>query len=816
MKRSRLLVLAILIWPGVLRASYTIHLKSVTGESVVEAESRQGRVWVDLVQLTRGLGGAASLKDGEYVLTFSSGTSVVNAQSKLYRARKTGEKKWKASGLIVAPMFVGTRFMVGLEDIPALTFRTFTYHLQRRQLTEDAALPSGAMDHRQVPARLVYSSRKEWISLEDAARALGVALFTARPRTYNLVMPDFSILEVTVGGMWIYRRDEKYKPLEDPVFLFSGVPYATLPTLRRIFDADLQWDADNGALIMPLRYGPMKDHPLPERPPLTVIGYIPKPLHMSVDEASLFYQDPGPTYPADHPEVYESVRDVITNTPTDPGTHGIDRMSGNAVVNTGGSLLGGPVEGGARIDKTGTRGSLTNGSLQWGFPVARIKIAREYVTTANFFNQFDLMDEVQVSHSNDAYGEGKANPSLEVKAVGGRDLFNVFMSTDFFSQTVGYYQRFAGGSLDGRWKQGRNVISWGLSATRYHNDIRRIANEYNLLGDLYGDNLVVDVEPAAAKALATQILTDHHDAAVGEASYQAEGLGRLDAAEGLSRWRDPEGKLEAAGDWRLAGTLGDKGTRVAVSHERVGADYRAAGDPSRYQNRSVTRVSPYLDLATPWKITGEFLREDFFGSDLADTPAYRNDSLFLTNSLSYKKFDLNATASMFDNTLYGKRWSGGLDHTQHIEKDSIQEGVSWASQWFGSGPLYRQSYTGRLGGQIQRGVWKISIGEELTRHHYPFYKLDIWKSTFPQFPNRWESQTYAQVRVGKWEGSVQYNVAPRYYLEAEILHTGYARLGYRLNEKKALNIFGSLTSLNESLNSPQVWRAGIEYVNDFF
>ena len=30
---------------------------------------------------------------------------------------------------------------------------------------------------------------------------------------------------------------------------------------------------------------------------------------------------------------------------------------------------------------------------------------------------------------------------------------------------------------------------------------------------------------------------------------------------------------------RLAGALGDKGTRVAVSHERVGADYRAAGDP---------------------------------------------------------------------------------------------------------------------------------------------------------------------------------------------------------------------------------------------
>jgi hypothetical protein len=805
-----------LAWPGALRAGYSIHLKSAAGEAVVEAESRQGRVWVDLIQLTRGLGGAASLKDGEYVLTFSSGTSVVNPQSKLYRARKTGEKKWKASGLIAAPMFAGTRFMVGLEDVPALTFRTFTYHLQKRLLTEDSALPSGAKDRRQIPARLVYSSRKEWISLEDAARALGVALFTARPRTYNLVLPDFSILEVSVGDTWVYRRNEKYKPLEDPVFLFSGAPYATLSTLRRIFDADLQWDADNGALIVPLRYGPLKDRPLPERLPLTVVGYMTKPLRLSLDEAALFYQDPGPTYPADHPDVYESVRDFLTNAPTDPGTRGIDRMSGNALVNTGGSLLGRPMEGGARIEKTGTRGSLMNGSLQWGFPGAQVKISREYAATGDFFNQFDLVDQVQVSHSNNAYGEGKANPSWEVKAVGGRDLFNVFVSTDFFSQTVGYYQRFAGTSLDGRWNRGRHVISWGLSATRYHNDVRRIANEYNLFGDLYGDNLVVDVEPAEAKALASQVLTDHHDAAVGEASYQAQGLGRLDVAQGVSRWRDPEGRRETAGDRRVAGTLGDKGTRVAVSHERIDADYRAAGDPTRYQNRSVTRVSPTLDLASPWKITGEFLREDFLGSDLADTPAYRNDSLFLTNSLSFRKYDLNATASMFNNTLYGKRWSAGLDQTQRIGKDSIQEGVSWASQWFGSGPLYRQSYTGRLGGQIQRSGWKISVGEELTRHHYPFYKLDAWKSIFPQFPNRWESQTYAQGRWGKWEGAVQYNVAPRYYREAEILHTGYARFGYRLNDKKAFNVFGALTSLNQSLNSPQVWRAGIEYVNDFF
>jgi hypothetical protein len=370
-RRAITLIFLCLAASAPLWAGFTVQLKTTSGQTPVEAELNQGRVMVDLLQAAAGLGAKVSIKDGEYVLAFASATAIVNPDSALYRVRPAGAKKWWGAGFDVRPYYSDAHLMVDMQDLPTLTFKTFTYHLQRKELTDNDLLDrEGGLspDKRAVPARRLTANHKEWISMEDAARALGVVVYTSRAQGYSLVLPDFSILDVTVGGQWVDRKKVHYKPLEDPILLFSGAPYGTAHSLSTLFGVDLSWDAANGMLVIPARYGRLADAKPVERAPLTITGYRPSPLQLTLDEAALFYQNPGPTYSADHPNVYESVRNLITNEPIKPPTQGYDRMSGEAVLSLGGSVLDTPMTGGARLEKVGTRGRLASGSLEWGFP----------------------------------------------------------------------------------------------------------------------------------------------------------------------------------------------------------------------------------------------------------------------------------------------------------------------------------------------------------------------------------------------------------------------------------------------------------------
>jgi hypothetical protein len=814
---SRRILLAFLLTScaAPLLAGFTVQLKTVSKDAALEAEFHEGRLMVDLIQAAEALGAKTDIRDGEYVLVFSSGTAVVNPDSAIYRVRAAGEKKWHGAGLETPPYYSGSRLMVAMDALPVLTFRTFTYHLQKKELTEDAALLRDGLppDKRAVPARHVSSNQKDWVSLDDAARGLGVVLYSARAQSYSLVLPDFTILEVTVGAPWVSRKGVRYKPLEDPILLFSGVPYATLSAVSTLFGIDASWDASAGALVVPARYGRLATIKPPDRKPLTVVGYLPHPLRASLDEMSLFYQNPGPTYLADQPGVYESVRDFVTNGPLDPGTHGYDRMSGNAVMSLDGSALSRPLTGGVRVEKVGTRGRVVSGDLQWGFPGLQLKGAREYLNMGDFSGQFALVDNVSVSHANDAYGEGTVNPSWRVKALYGESLFAVFVSTDILSQAVDFRQKITGGAWEGSWKPSAGrTLSASLTQYHFENHVRQTVRQFNLLGDPLLDSVLIEVGQAESPVLTSALLTPKHDTSMMSLEYKAAGLFKAGASGAMSRYRDVSTRKPVLDDdWRVNATLGDRGSRVAASYERVGPRYRSLGAPTTYQDRRITRVSPYLDLARYWKVYGEFRREDFHGGvPEAGLSAFRSDFIYLSNGLSFPSFSLRALASKYDNSLFGKQWSSDLDYTKYLGRNSLDLGSTWSSQWYAVGGLFRQSYTGRLGGQILRPSWKLTAGEDLTLNHYP----RLGGTAVPR--SRWQTSTHVLAQAGEWETFLQYNLEPRYYNDREIIHTGYFRVGRQVGRQKILNLFYAVTSLAPGLKSPEVWRAGLEYVNDFF
>ena len=172
-----------------------------------------------------------------------------------------------------------------------------------------------------------------------------------------------------------------------------------------------------------------------------ILGYRTQPLKFEIERFSSYYQTPAPTYAAPHDQVYESVRDFFTNEPMDPGASGFGKVSGDVLANAKGSLFKSPFEARGLYEKMGNESSVINGSVQWGFPLFRVKGAREYVTFGGFDGQFDLMDQVTVSHSNDHFGDGGVNLETDIKLFYGQEDFSVFMSSSLFSQTVDFRQR---------------------------------------------------------------------------------------------------------------------------------------------------------------------------------------------------------------------------------------------------------------------------------------------------------------------------------------------------------------------------------------
>lgn len=801
-----------------------VHVQSSSGTVLapVYAESQDDHMMVDLLRISAVLGSTVTLKDGEYVIAYASGTAVVNPQG-YYRVQAKGERKWQAAGLSGVPYFSGSRFLVALEDIPLLFHSPFVYHLQRKELKHvlaEAEDPTLNANQRRIKVRHVRKGTKDWVAVEDVARELGVVVYASQAGQYTLVMPDFTFLDVKVGEPWVYSKGRIYKPMADPIQSISGVPHASLSALSSLLEADIQWDSEAGALRVPRYYGRARQvQNKVDAGLLQYAGYRPRPITFSVDEFSAYYQTPGPLYATLPTDVYESVKDFATFGVVDPGTSGYDQWSSEARLELGGSAWRQPLQGGVRVEKVGTRGRVVDGALEWGFPRFKVRGGREFYQMGDLDQQLEIMDQVSFSHSNDHFAEGKVPMEWKVSGLYGEGQFFVFPSDDILSQAVLFRQKMYTAGVENFWRlTDTRRASFSISQHIFSTYEKEVSTELNF-SDIPGfEDVTVSTQ---AQALTDSVLTDRHAVTMASAGYSVEDAVDLSATAARSSYADPAGGGRVHDDsWRMQAIVGTSRRKLTVIHQRTGDQYRSIGDPLSHKGRAITRVMPFWEFTRVWRAYGEFRREDGKMESSFYPFPFRNDTMYMGNTFSFRRFSVRHRVNHYDYLNLYNLWGSNLDGTLYLGRDSLEGGVGWYQQKTGvplfgvppKGTLSKQAYSGRAGYQILRPHWKLSVSQDVARNHYPRYRVGQRAGAY----DKWETTTQVLGQRKAWEGLFQYSRKPRYYREDIYLHTGTFRVGWQPNDRKIVNLYYAASSRRRGLSHPEVWRLGFEFTNDFY
>lgn len=796
------------------KKEYTIEFKALNQNLEAYAEEKKGKIWVDVMKIAEGLGADISISSEVYKMDFSSKTMAINSKTSVLGTlnKTSGRKKQKWSySYLKEPVYVNVseRLLTPLEALPDLFERDFSYHLQRRALSEVSEAAPDRNGFKAVTVRSVSESQKTWISVQDLAKALGAIQYPSQPNHYKLVLANFTILELQVGQTRVSRRQDTYAILEDPVLLYSGSPFVTLSAIKPLFGVTAVWDAPTKTLLIAAAHE--KDQ-VDAGHQLKYIGYKPENLSLDMEELSFYYQDPSPTYSSEHSDPYESARDFASNNVIRKETPLFGKMSGTMLPNFKGSVAGAPFAARGIFEKLGEDSQLVNGNIRWGFPKLQASAGRDYVNINGLNNQFDLVDQAAVSHSNDWYGDNSANPQYNVKAFYGQTFFSIYMSSSLFSQTVDFRQKMSGVDFELNWMlPNRHRLGFGVEQYLFENKTEQVSSniqEQDFLVDLFGDDLGILITPQEQSTLTTRYLTDRHLTTVFDTSYKIDRLMQASAILGLSHYKDysvtPDGTIERDVDYKLRNILGTPTRRVDVSYERVGPKYRSIGNPLRYQDKEIVRVAPYLDLTKVWKLFGEFRREDAKILTGTSMPSYSNIYLSAGNFLNFEKNSYQVMYSQFESTLSGKRRSVNFDWIRYFGRDTLDLGGGWSVQETANGSTFRKSYTGKASYQILREDWRASLAQELTQHVYDFYSR-----------KRWESVSSLLIQRKSLRALLQYEFKPKYFLEDVTLYTGYLRIGQRVRDNKSLNLFVALTSREASLKNSDVWRVGFEWLTDF-
>ncbi len=814
LKLTGLFILICLWNPAAWAAPNTfIWLHTSHGQFKIPAVEKKDRISVDVLKLSESLGAGTRVSNGIYVMQFSSETIKVNPVTDIFSLKQFNNQQWTHVHLRDRSKVDDGRLYVTLESLPVLLNRSFTYHLQKRALSLGSGLkPTEVKGYKNIPIRYAFKDQKTWLSLEDLANALGVIIYSSRVGAYSLVLPDFTILELNIGQKTILKRRQAYKQLNDPVLAFAGSPYVTLPSINNIFEADVLWDSQSKTAMIPSEFGRLRDIQVAEVPRLAIIGYKPEPFNIKVDNFSAYYQEPIPTYSSANSQPYESVRDFLSNSPIDKKGNGLDKVSGQAVAEIKGSMLRTPFEARGSFEKVGSTGRLINGGLKYGFPIFLVEGGREYLTFSGLNSQFESVDQVSISHSNDHYNEGKVNPTWQAKALFGQMDFNVFSSTEFFSQTVLVEQQIGMGSIGSNWKLSPGT-QWGVKLDHYqfYNRAKEIESVYNdqaLIDFILGEGEPVEVDPADETALLETVVSDQHSTTILDLNYSNANLVELQGTVGLSHYKDELQNDESVydSDWKVRSLLGGRKSRVEVSYENVGARYRSVGNTFSYQDKKITRVAPYLNLTRWWRMFAEGRKEQISVLESQGIPSYTTRYLTGTNIFSFKSQVVRWSVNNFDSTLSGKRLGSNLDLTQYIGSHSMDLGGGSSIQYDSFDQIYKRSYTGKASFQYVGPSWKFSLGEEYTRNIYPTVN----------YASRYESISNMLLEIKKFRTLLQYAIEPRYLTDLVYLYTGYVRMGYEVGDKKYLDLFFSSTSLEQGLGHPEVWRAGFEFSAQVF
>ena len=790
-----------------------LWLQTPHGQFKIPAIEKKDRISVDVLKLSESLGAGTRVSNGIYVMQFSSETVKVNPATNIFSLKEFKSLQWSHVRLKDKSKLDGGRLFITLESLPVLLNQSFTYHLQKRVLSLGSALtPSEVKGYKNVSMRYEYKDQKTWLSVEDLAKALGVITYSSRVGAYSLVLPDFTILELNIGQKSVLKRRQVFKQLNDPVLAFAGSPYITLSSINTIFEVDVLWDATSKTALLPSEFGRLRDIQTTDIPKLFTIGYKPEPLSFKFDNFLAFYQEPGPTFSSANTQPYESVRDFLTNLPIEKKELGPNRVSGQAVAEIQGSILRAPFEARGSFEKIGGTGRVINGGLKYGFPIFQIEGGREYLTFSGLSNQFESVDQVSVSHSNDHYKEGKVNPTWQVKALYGELDFNVYSSTELFSQTVLIDQKVAMASMGSTWKYSSGTqLGIKLDHYQFYNQAKRIESFYNdqsLVDFFLGEGETISVDPADETALLQTVVADQHSTSIFDLNFSLANQLELQGIAGVSHYQEESNQNEDVVDsnWKIRSLLGGRTKRVEVSYESIGPKYRSAGNPFSYQDKKILRIAPYINLAKWWRFFGEGTKETIGVLESQGIPPYTTKYLSGLNILSFDSQVIRLTVKNSDSSLYDKRLSSNLDLTQYVGHHSIDMGVGGEIRHDSFDQIYRRAYTGKTSFQYVRPSWKLSMGEEYTRNIYPTLNNT----------DRYESVSNILLQIKGFRTLLQYSIEPRYLTDLAYLYTGYARMGYEVGEKRYLDLFFSSTSLNKNLNDPEVWRVGVEFSADIF
>ena len=785
----------------------TIDLVVSSDTFSIPAAEKNGNLYVDAVKVAEGLGAKATTVASGVAFKFPKFNVTLNLYDSTYLSREKGTLKKRS--LKDSPLVLNGIAYVSLASLKTLFRQDFVYHLQRKVLSpasSEYARRGG--EFREIPVKHRMVNQKLWVDVQSLADALGVVVYSAQTNRFNLVLPDFSILELRVGEKRVYKRQDPYRILEDPVLLLSGSPHISLASIEQVFGLNATWNNSSKKLIVSAFYGRLKEL---EPADVQLMGYEPEKFKVDVERVSVYYQEPAPTHSAQHDQAYESVRDFLTNDPIDPGTKGFGRVSGETLVGATGSLFKAPLETRGLFEKLGQESQLVNGTVEWGFPLLHVKGAREYVTFGGLNNQFDSMDQAILSHSTDHYGDGDKNPQMDFRMFYGQHDFTMFMSSSLFSQTVDFRQRMAGGAAQARWDFS-STQKLGVNIEHYHfsNETKEISSEYHVddfLAELLGSDLDISASAGEERSLISDFLTQEHSTTLTDVNYMLQDMLQASLTFALSHYREDSAlrPWTVDHDVKARAVVGSRARRVDFSFERVGPRYKSIGNPLRYQDKTIYRAAPYWDFNRIWKVFGEFRHEVIGESNRPGILKTENTFAFLGNSLLFSQNAYSFTATHFNSKLFGRRWDGSFDYTRYIGRDSLGFGSTLSSQWTSSLLLFRRSYGGRINYQILRPGVQISAGQELTQIYY---------NTVNKM--RWESLSKIIVQYKKFRSNLQYEIQPKYFLEEDVLHTAHVRVGRQAGKNKMLNLFYTRTSLNANLSDPEIWRLGLEWTADFY
>lgn len=783
------------LWAGMV-----IQLEIPGGEKPVSAFQEREVVWVDLVAVAEGLGGQVAFEGNKLRLKRHGRTALLEHKKAFFTLISPAEEKTKPQKVTLpeAPRWVNRRWVVSLRSLPVIFNRPFVYHLNRHRLREESPQLVDEKKRR-IPLRFSLSRGKVWVPVVDLATALEIPIISQGTRRFKLVMPDYQILSIVIGDLWIYRNRERLRPLGEAPRMLVGAPFISLDSVPALFGFRGEWNEADETLSVPQTFGRLRQIRMPI-PLLRVEGYSPQPFSLSVNQWTMYYQDPLPQYSSPHDDLYESVRDYETQFPQVSTGSSADHLAGDLRATVEGNIAGRPLSGGFTVSKIGGVVRGINGSFQAGFPGAQVNVGRESIQFSDFEDQYALTDRVILSHSSDHFGDESKNTVVDISALGGEAFYSVFLSTTALTETVKMRQRVVGGSAAWKTQRGRPL---SVQAEGYYlsDSIRTVATEVNFDSYYFDSDFGLGGSSPTVSSLGASTLNREHWLSAVTVSGSPWAMLQLSGVGALSAFREADVSRSWTTDpaWRLQGIWGDSLRRLNLSHEKTGARYLSFGDPFAYQNRSITRLIPFWEGGPAGRFSGELRHELSKGNTAQDLPASHAVYGSLSDTVSQGLWLLRPSVSYLHHSLNGQWWKSDLSSTRFFGFGSLEGGLGWESLWTSEQVLYKQSYSAQAGCQWRRLDQRLSLSQKWTRNHYPMDNF-----------NRWEYSTVIETFSEQWTSLAEYKSQPRSVFDRTRLHTLYGRLGRRLFSRYTLSIFGSWVSVNSPAHPPEVWRLGLE------